>query len=274
MLQSKTLHICQKGDLVYVTFPAFEKLGLRHAFSTRFGGVSEGMYGTANFSFTNGDDPQNVLENYRRLCGAIGVDYQKCALSKQTHKLNVRVITEEDIGKGIVKERDYDDIDAIVTNLPGVPLVTQYADCVPVLLYDPVRQAIGAAHASWRCTYGRIVPKTVQVMQDTYGTDPKDLVVGIAPSIGQCCFETGPEVYAAFCEHKELDMPKLARKVGEKYYLDLWEINRIQLVNLGVKPENITVGDLCTKCHPDVFHSHRATGGKRGNNAAIIALND
>ncbi|MEG1887160.1 MAG: laccase domain-containing protein, partial [Oscillospiraceae bacterium] len=134
MLKSKTLKINSENDLMFITFPNLSETGLvRHAFSTRLGGVSHGIYRSMNLSPSNGDDRKNVLKNYEILCNAIGADYKKCVLSHQTHTVNLRVVNENDIGKGIFCARDYDDVDGLITNVPGVVLVTQYADCVPLL---------------------------------------------------------------------------------------------------------------------------------------------
>lgn len=275
MLTSNTLHIHKKDALCYITFPNIDALGfVKHAFSTRLGGVSKGCFAAMNLSFARGDEEAAVRKNYRIICEEIGVDYKKCVLSKQVHELNVRAVTEADIGKGFVYPRDYDSVDALVTNLPGVPIVTQYADCVPLLICDPVHKAIGSAHASWRCTLGEIGRLTVEKMTEHYGTDPKDLVVGIAPSICGKCFEVDYPVVEAFEQLDKINIYNYCTKKGEKYYIDLWAINRQLLIDLGVKPENITVTDLCTKCNPDYFFSHRVTGNARGNLAAIMCIED
>ena len=126
----------------YLAFPALERTGIVcHGFSTRMGGVSTGVYSTMNFAFLKGDDPDHVRENYRRMAKAIGVDEEKMVLSWQTHTTNIRKVTEDDAGKGITRERDYQDIDGLITDVPGLTLVTFYADCVPLYFLDPVRRA-------------------------------------------------------------------------------------------------------------------------------------
>lgn len=274
-LKSNTLHICEKDALCYITFPNLEKFSfIKHAFSTRHGGVSKGCYASMNLSFTRGDEESAVLENYRILCDAIGVDYRKCVLSRQVHELNVRVVTEADIGKGILRSRDYESVDALITNQKNIPLVTQFADCVPLLICDPVHKAIGAAHASWRCTLGEIGRLTVEKMTEQYGTNPADLVVGIGPSICGECFEVDKPVVTLFEEQSNINIHDFCIQKGEKYYIDLRAVNRQQLQNLGVPEENITVSDLCTKCNPDHFFSHRVTGPARGNLAAILCISE
>jgi len=274
MINSAKLKINTYGELCYITFPSFEKSGIvRHAFSTRLGGVSKGIYSTMNLSFSNGDDHDSVKENYMRICDAINVDYTKCVVSKQTHTINLRVVDERDIGKGVTRERNYDDIDGLITNTPGIVLVTQFADCVPLLFCDTKRKVIAASHAGWRGTVGKIGALTVQKMHDDFGSDPEDIIVGIAPSIMQCCFEVDKPVYKEFCKIDNVNINDICEfKGGGKYNINLQKTNKIILESAGIKPENITVTDLCTKCNADIFHSHRATGGKRGNLGALISL--
>lgn len=273
MIKSQNLNINTKNGVTFFTFPSLEKHNVKHAFSTKLGGVSEDIFATMNLSFSRGDNDSAVLENYRRICGAIGVDYQKCVLSKQTHTTNIRIVTESDIGKGIVKERDYDDVDGLITDIPDVTLVTQFADCVGLLFYDPVKKVIATSHAGWRGTVEKIGEKTVKLMQEKFGCNPKDICAGIAPSIGKCCFEVDSPVAYEFMKMNITDKNKIIHddKNG-KYHIDLWHANYITLINAGLQKENISVTDICTKCHPDIFFSHRATAGKRGNLAALICL--
>lgn len=270
---SSVMRIHTDGELRYLSFPAIDELKIfRNAFTTRLGGVSKGCFATMNLSFSRGDNAGDVAENYKIICKAAGFDYNRLVLSNQKHELNVRVVTESDAGKGILRERDYESVDAMVTNCPGLTLVTQYADCVPLLLCDPVRRCIGAAHASWRCTAGDIGGLTVRKMTECYGTDPADLIAGIAPSICGRCFETDFPVYERLGRLPNINIDDFTEKRSGKYYIDLKGINRQALINSGVKPENITVSDLCTKCRPDIFFSHRVTGFARGNLAAFLSI--
>lgn len=274
-LTSNNLNIVKKGDLWYVTFPSLCVGGVKHAFSTRLGGKSEGIFSSMNLSFNRGDDRENVLENYKIICNEIGVDYKKCVLSKQTHTTNIRIVDEADIGKGIVKPLDYDDVDGLITNIPGITLVTQFADCVGLLFYDPKKRVVAASHAGWRGTVGEIGKKTVAAMQDSFGCNPADILAAIAPSIGPCCFEVDRPVYDEFIKLQNVDINAIITDKGNgKYNINLWECNKQILKNAGVLEQNITVTDLCTKCHSDVFFSHRATLGKRGNLAAFICLDE
>ncbi len=275
-LESKVLNINKKGKLEYITFKSFENTGVvNHAFTTRHGGVSSGIYSQTNMSFTNGDTKENVLENYNRICSAINVKPENCVLSHQTHTVNLKTVTEADAGKGITRERDYENIDGLVTNVPGIVLVTQYADCVPLLFLDPVKKVIAASHAGWRGTVGKIGKLTTEKMAREFGCNPKDILVGIAPSIKQCCFEVDEPVYEEF---KNLDCVNIndicIEKAGGKYNIDLQKTNALILESAGIPKENITITDLCTKCLCADFHSHRGAAGKRGNNAALIALKE
>lgn len=274
MIKSENLVLHFNETTPYITFPLLDKCNaVNHAFTTRLGGVSEGMYSSLNMSFTNGDTYENVLENYKRICAAVNIDPNKLVLSKQTHTNNVKIVTKEDIGKGIFRERDYDDVDGLITNVPGVALVTQYADCTPLLFCDPIKKVIATSHAGWRGTATEIGKKTVELMKSEFGCNAEDIIAAIGPSICQNCYEVDDVVYAPLCQIPYLDKSKiLIHKENGKYMLNLWETNRQILINAGIRPENIDVTDLCTNCHPDVFHSHRFTKGKRGNLAAIIAL--
>lgn len=274
MVKSQNLILHTDKNPVYITFPLLDATkAVNHAFTTRLGGVSSGMYSEMNMSFSNGDSREAVLENYRRICNAINIDINKAVLSHQTHTNNVRIVKKEDIGKGIFKERDYNDVDGLITDIPGVALVTQYADCTPLLFCDPVKKVVATSHAGWRGTASEIGRITVEKMQKNFGCDPADIIAAIGPSIGQCCYEVDDPVYRPLSKIPYLKKDKIfIKKHNGKYMLSLWETNREILINAGILPEHIDITDLCTNCHPDVFHSHRFTGGKRGNLAAIIAL--
>jgi len=274
MIKSNNLNIRNKSDLYYITFPKLDATGLvNHAFTTRLGGVSEGIFSSMNMSFNLGDNDVAVRENYKRICNAINVDINKVTLSKQTHTTNVRIITKEDIGKGFSKERDYDDVDGIITNIKGVCLVTHYADCTPLLFCDPVKKVVATSHAGWRGTAGEIGRITVEKMKSEFGCNPKDIIAAIGPSICKNCYEVDSPVFKPICEIPYIDKDTVfTHKYGDKYMFDLWETNRQILINSGILPEHIDVTDLCTNCNPDIFHSHRFTGGQRGVLAALIAL--
>ena len=154
-----TLH--ESNGVAYFTFPLLEQTRMvRHAFSTRLGGASKGYFSTMNFSLTRGDNRDDVLENYRKMARILGTDVSKMVLSHQTHTTNIRLVTETDAGKGIWRERDYENIDGLITNVPGLTLVTFFADCVPLYFVDPVHRAIGLSHSGWKGTVHRMGQKT------------------------------------------------------------------------------------------------------------------
>lgn len=265
----------ERCGVPFLAFPALEDTGMvKHAFSTRMGGVSEGKFSTMNFTFTRGDNPEHVMENYRRMAAALEVDTERMVLSWQTHTVHVRKVTEEDAGKGIIKERDYQDVDGLITDVPGITLVTFYADCVPLYLLDPVHRAIGLSHSGWRGTVNRIGQATIDAMAREYGTRPKDLIVCIGPSICQDCFEVGEEVVREFrAAFDARYRAELSYKKGSgKHQLDLWRANQIVFEEAGVRRENIHTTDICTHCNPDYLFSHRTAGNERGNLAAFLCL--
>ncbi len=263
------------ADVPFLTFPMLDDTGLViDGFSTRLGGVSEGKFAAMNFTFTRGDNPAHVMENYRRMAEALGVEMERMVLSYQTHTTNVRVVTEEDAGKGIVKERDYTDVDGMITNVPGITLVTFYADCVPLYLLDPAHKAIGLSHSGWRGTVNRMGKATMEAMAREYGSRPEDMIACIGPSICQDCYEVGEEVAQNFREAFEAKYcPELLEeKAGGKYQLNLWRANEIIFLEAGIRPERIQVTDICTHCNPELLFSHRTCGDERGNLAAFLCL--
>ena len=274
-MKSNSLKINTVGSLTYITFPKLTHCQAgRHTFSTRSGGVSTGHCATMNLSFSpnRGDNPENVMENYRILCSAVGIDTEHLVLSHQTHTNNVKVVTSKDCGTGITKP-SFCDVDGLITNEPNVALVTQYADCTPLLFCDPVKKVIATSHAGWRGTVKLIGKLTVEKMCSEFGCKPENIIAGIGPCIGQCCYEVDDPVYNEFIKIPFLNLDKIiAAKGNGKYMLNLVEANRQILINSGILPDNIDASDICTCCNADELHSHRATGGKRGNLAAIIEL--
>lgn len=265
----------EEDGVSYLWFPILEETGLvRHGFSTRFGGVSQGKFSSMNFTFTRGDNPEHVLENYKRMAKVIQVDEASMVLAYQTHTTNVKRVTREDAGKGMVKERDYTDVDGLITDIPGITLVTFYADCVPLYLLDPVGKAIGLSHSGWRGTVNRMGQVTIEAMTAAFGSRPEDIIACIGPSICQDCFEVGDEVVEEFQkEFHQRDWQGLFyEKPNGRYQLDLWNANQIILREAGITPDHIQTTDICTHCNPDALFSHRACGNERGNLAAFLCL--
>ncbi len=267
----------EREGVPLLQFPLLQNCGMvTHGFSTRMGGVSQGKYATMNFTFTRGDNPDHVVENYRRMAAALGVDEKRMVLSYQTHTTCVRKVTEEDAGKGIVRERDYRDVDGLITDVPGITLVPFYADCVPLYLVDPVHRAIGLSHSGWRGTVARMGDVTLKAMGEAYGTEPEDVLCCIGPSICQDCFEVGGEVVDAFqAEFDRKYWEQLSyEKPNGKHQLDLWKANEIIFLEAGVKPEHIQITDICTHCNPEYLFSHRTFGNERGNLAAFLSIKE
>ena len=267
----------EKEGVVYLAYPALEQTGMVvHGFSTRLGGVSTGIWSSMNLSYSRGDDPDAVTENYHRIARAIGFPFESLVASHQTHTTNVQVVTEADRGKGIWRERDITDVDGMITNVPNVTLATFYADCVPLYFVDPVRRAIGLSHSGWRGTVGKMGAETVKAMEKAYGSRPEDIITAIGPSICQDCYEVSEDVIEAFRENFEVkDWPGLFyRKENGKYQLNLWEANKIILLEAGILPEHISMPNLCTCCNPQLLFSHRASHGKRGNLGAFLMLKE
>ena len=180
-------------------FPLLEKTGIvKEGFTTRLGGVSEGIFSTMNLSFTRGDEEEAVRENYRRLASALDVDYDKFVFTDQTHTTNVRKVTAEDAGNGLTREREFHDTDGLITDVPGLVLSTFYADCVPLYFVDPVHCAIGLSHSGWRGTVNRMGKATIEAMRREYGSRPEELRCAIGPSICQDCYEVSGDVAVEF----------------------------------------------------------------------------
>lgn len=269
------MNVRENKGVTYLTWPEFEKIpGLVHGFSTRLGGVSEGIYSSMNLSFTRGDKEEAVRENYNRISAALGFSPEDIVTSDQTHTANVRVITAEDRGNGITKPRPYTDVDGMITNVPGLVLATFYADCVPLYFADPVHKAVGLSHSGWRGTAAGIGAVTVKELQKHYGTRPEDIYAAVGPSICQDCYEVSEDVILEFQKtfSRELWKDIFYKKENGKYQLNLWEANRQILLGAGILPEHISMPNLCTCCNPEFLYSHRASQGKRGNLGAFLGI--
>lgn len=271
---SETMTLNNANDVPYLTYNSLSEIEfINHAFSTRLGGASQGEFTSMNLAFNRGDDPDCVTENYKRLCKSAGFDYNTLTASAQDHHTVVRAVTKSDVGVGIYKPRDMQSVDALVTNEKGVTLVTYYADCTPLFFVDTKKKAIALAHAGWRGTVGRIGEKVVEKMQELYGTSPNDIKAAIGPAISVCCYEVDYPCAEQFLKLSDLDSSKFVfPKSDGKYMVDLLETNRQILISAGLKPENITVSDVCTNCNSELLWSHRATKGHRGTMCAFMCL--
>lgn len=262
--KTKTYQLHREGEQQYLTFHRLDQYEeLRHLFTTRHGGVSSGCCASWNFGEKHLDTEENVLRNFEILAGILGTDTDYMVTSAQTHTTNIRVVTREDGGKGVVRERDYQDVDGLVTDERDLAIITGHADCNAIFFFDPSKQVIGLAHSGWRGTLAGIGTAMVLKMAALYGCRPSDIIAGIGPSLCQDCFEVDQDVAQAFFDKKE-EYREFAYQKGVKHYIDLKGIIKFDLQEAGVLAENLVDMQLCTKCNKDLFFSHRGHRGKRG----------
>ena len=261
------------GGVIFHTASLFDRHQIVHGFSTRLGGVSDGFHGSLNFrgSGPEPDSKDNVRENFRRFCAALDTSAEDLVLSVQVHQDTIRHVTAADRGKGLFCPADYT-ADALVTNEPGLNLMVFSADCIILLLHDPVTRSIGAVHAGWRGTALDLPAKTVAEMGRLFGARPGDIRVAIGAGIGPCCFETHDDVPDAMIASFGGSVKGYISPLGEKWAVDLKGINGWRLREAGVLPDRIDVCPLCTACRGDLYWSHRKLGDRRGVQGALIGL--
>lgn len=288
----------QQSGISYMQLDVFAQTDLVvHGFSARMGGVSQDNYRSLNLGLHVGDDCKKVLENRRKFASALGVSFRDMIIPAQVHGDQIALVRRQQAGSGACDLLSViSGADALVTDEPGLPLCTLHADCVPIFILDPVRKVIGLAHAGWKGTILKIGAKTLQYMQRVFKTKPEDCMVGIGPSIGPCCYEVDfpvlQQIVAAFSSAKlhllvnksNEQVKNVQRKQKEKdisdkvlmsdrVYFNLWEANRLSLIESGVQPEKIWIACICTKCHQDKFFSYRGVNGQAtGRMGAVISL--
>lgn len=262
-----------KKGIRYFTITNFENTGLvKHMFTTRIGGVSKPPFDTLNLGINTQDNFDNILENFQRVFSVLDTKLDNIVISNQIHGTNIRIVNEKDIGKGLESNLNKTGVDGLVTNKTGITLVTFYADCVPLFFLDKCKKVVGLAHAGWRGTVNKIGAIMIDLMIKTYNSRPEDILVGIGPSIGPCCYEVGEEVYKKF-EEKFINSNSIMTPTGRgKWQLDLWKANMHTFEEKGVLRENIIVSKICTSCNDGILFSYRKSGGKTGRMAAIIQL--
>lgn len=267
------------GILPMVESPLFQReTGLKHGFSTRKGGVSKEHLTSLNLSFSVEDAKENVLENFRRIGERFGKTPEDFVLSKQSHETKVLKVGTKDRGKGITKDRDYEGIDALITDEEGIILSCFSADCVPILFYDPIHKAVGACHSGWRGTKGKILQNVVEEMRKHFSSNPAEILIAIGPSICKEQYVVSEDLALSFLE----DYPDLGEDTAspiqriskDKFQLDLWDLNRRIALDCGIKEEHISISGYCTMENPELFFSHRYSQGKRGLQGAFICLQD
>lgn len=274
MLNNDKVILNNKNGVKYFTFPILSATELvTHAFSTREGGVSKGIYSSMNLSLKLDDCKEDVLENIKIFSKAVGFEHERIVMSNQTHSNVVRCINEEDIGTGILKPGFSDDVDGMITNIPGIVLMTFYADCVPIYFLDIEKKVIALSHSGWRGTFDEIAKVTIEKMNEAYNCNPSDIKVVTGPCICMDCYEVSLELGEKFTEKFGND-EKCVRFTEGKCFIDLSQIIRLTLISSGIKEENIVLSKICTCCNRDLLHSHRATGGKRGLLAAMMSLRE
>lgn len=267
------------GILPMVESPLFQReTGLHHGFSTRKGGVSKEHLASLNLSFSVEDAKENVLENFRRIGERFGKTPEDFVLSKQSHETKVLKVGTKDRGKGITKDRDYEGIDALITDEKGIILSCFSADCVPILFYDPIHKAVGACHSGWRGTKGKILQNVVEEMRKHFSSNPAEILIAIGPSICKEQYVVSEDLALSFLE----DYPDLGedssspiqRISKDKFQLDLWDLNRRIALDSGIREEHISISGYCTMENPELFFSHRYSQGIRGLQGAFICLKD
>ena len=265
------MHECVRAGITLLSFDLLAKeTGALHAITTRAGGESLPPFESLNLGLNVGDVQECVVRNYQLVSKALGIELDSFATCKQVHGDRVIEVTEKDEAKGPFSHY-HEEADAMITKVPGPVLMVRVADCIPVLFFDPVQKVIGIAHAGWRGTVKEIAAKTAEVIVSRYNSDPARILVGIGPSIGPCCYEVDNQV-RAYYEEKFPSGRNLFEEREGKNYLNLWEANRRQLLNTGIREENIELAGLCTACHPQTFFSHRREKGRTGRFAALIGM--
>lgn len=261
------------GEVLYYSFPEFEKhTEIAHGFSSREGGVSRGFYATMNMGVRTEDARENILANYEIFCETLGLDVRNVVIAPLSHEANIRNVTRADAGSGLLRDYCCENTDGFLTDEQGIVLTATFADCVPVFFYDPVKKVVGIAHSGWRGTVKEIARAMVARMCNDYGSRPQDILAGIGPSIGMCCFEVSEDVFYEFTELTYLEDGWYFEKENGKYDIDLWRVIWATLTQAGIKAENISVSGICTCCNSSRLFSHRATKGRRGTMAGMIAL--
>ncbi len=262
--------LVKNGSLLYYTVEEFDRTGLvNHCFTTKDGGVSEGIYKSMNLRFHSDDTHENVMENFRIIANEMGTDIDSLVLSNQVHEAVIQNVTGKDRGNGILSENKWESADGLITNVCGVALTVFFADCVPVLFLDKKERVICAVHSGWRGTVGKITSRAIDKMVNEYNSKPENILTAIGPSIGVCHYEVSDDVAFSFAEAFS---DEVLEKHGDKYHVNMQLANEMQMIQMGIPKENITQSGICTYCEHETLFSHRYTSGKRGNMAAVIKL--
>ncbi|MDY6864063.1 MAG: peptidoglycan editing factor PgeF [Thermodesulfobacteriota bacterium] len=265
----------KKGKLIFLSYKLFDRFEyITNIISTRLGGLSRGPYSSLNVGLHVKDRNVSVIENRRRLCIGLGIESVSLTSCKQIHGSNVSIVNSKNKGKGAFEQEDaIDSCDGLITSLEDVPLLILIADCIPLSFFDPIYGVIGLVHGSWRGTLQGIAQKTVYKMKEEFGCHPEDIIVGIGPSIGPCCYEVKEDVIEQFNKAFPGEADSfLIKNKKDAAFLDLWTANFLQLQETGIKKENIELSGICTSCNSDLFYSYRAKRGETGRFCGLICL--
>jgi YfiH family protein len=258
MLQRK-----EANGVVWYQFEELQDQQVPHAFLTRLGGASAPPFDTLNLGHTVGDDLAAVEENHDRAFAALGISREQIVSPYQVHGTHVRLVSQAHT------RTTQPATDGLLTTTSGVALLLRFADCVPILLFDPVHHAVAVIHSGWKSTAGNIAAAAVEAFVRHVGSRPGDLWAGIGPAIGPCCYEVGQEMWQAISRIKPEGIEPLEQR-GDKLFLDLPNLVQAQLRTAGVK--QIVPSGICTACHTKEWFSHRAENGRTGRFGALAML--
>ncbi len=274
IFNSRVMNLNISSAVAYLTFKKFEEYTfLKHAFSTRLGGVSKGPFCSMNLSNKTSDTKENIQENQRLFCKATGFSENTLVKPIMVHGKKIGVAKSENVGSGNERPSDFPDTDGLITNISGVTLVTSHADCPSIFILDPIKRAIGLVHAGWKGTVQEIAKEAVNMLNSEFGSDPKEMICCIGPSICKNCFTVQNDVVEKFHAGDFIDINNIIFKQNGESHIDLYEANRQVLIKSGINETNIIISDICTMCNKDLLFSHRAAkGGDRGGMLAMMSL--
>jgi YfiH family protein len=262
----------KKGSIEYLESTALSSCDfLVHAFCTRRGGVSEGHFASLNFSKREGDNNDNVRQNWEIIAEAFNLHVEQFFVVYQVHGDRILIVDHTNMD---VLKHERHQFDAIITNKPGLAIGIKTADCVPVFLADRTRRVIGVVHAGWRGTSLNISAKAVNAFTGRFSSRPDDMIAAIGPAIGPCCYQVDETVFNALTENGDWKSAFTPCNEKGKWMLDLLSANRRQLLQAGIPPENIFSSDICTSCLKALFYSHRGEGGKTGRQVNFMMINE
>lgn len=257
----------------YLEISEFKKHGIKAIFTSRLGGVSTGNYSSLNLGLHTRDKKSNVIVNRKIIAQTLGLNYRDFVAGEQVHGNRIKVVKDDDKGRGALNYEDsISGVDGLITDTNNLPLISFYADCVPLLLADIKNKVIGLAHAGWKGTYLKIGVEAIKKMQKYFNTRPEDCLIGIGPSISRENYEVDNRVINKFKESFSYWKDLVTYKGKGHYLLDLWTANKQALVEIGVPDSQIIISNYCTYKDNDYFYSYRKEGGKTGRMASIITL--